>query len=513
MRLICRVCSKDEQLATEHFDLLIVGGGINGTGIAVEAAGRGLKVLLCEKNDLGSATSSASSKLIHGGLRYLEHMEFKLVREALTEREVLLKRAPHLIYPLRFVLPHDRSMRPSWMIRLGLFLYDNLGRRQILPASEGVNLRTSPLGEPLENTYKKGFAYSDCWADDARLVVLNALAAKNLGAQIHTRTKFISARPAGKQWHIAMEDQASGNIKEVSADVLVNAAGPWVQNLAHGPIASSPKYKQRLVKGSHILLPKLYKGDQAYILQADDKRIIFAIPFSGTFTLVGTTDVAYEGDPSQVSASQEEIEYLCGIINQYFEKKVSPTDVVWDFAGVRPLLDEEVDNPSKVSRDYSLKLDAPDAHPPLLSVLGGKLTTYRVLGEDAINTLKPFFKTSLKEWSSAEHTLPGGDISNHDFEAFYTELTQAYPNIPASLLYRIARAYGTSVHSLLEGVSHLDDLGHHFGGQLYEREVRFLCKNEWAATAEDILWRRTKEGLHVNSDQVSFLEAWLKEHR
>ncbi len=432
-------------MAREHFDIFIIGGGINGTGIALEAAGRGLSVLLTEKNDLGSATSSASSKLIHGGLRYLEHLELKLVKEALTEREVLLKRAPHLIYPLRFVLPHDRSMRPSWMVRLGLFLYDHLGKRQLLPASEGLNLTASPMGAPLKSKYAKGFAYSDCWADDARLVVLNALGAQKLGAKIFTRTQFKAAMPKNNQWLIQLTESQTQSSIEITADILVNAAGPWVQNLAQGPICMSPPYKQRLVKGSHILFPKLYKGDQAYILQANDKRIIFAIPFSGTYTLVGTTDVGYEGDPAGVSASAEEIQYLCDIINQYFKHSVSPSDVVWDYAGVRPLLDDQDQNPSKLSRDYDLKLDISDKHPPLLSVLGGKLTTYRVLGEEALNRLKPYCAKSFNGWSSAKHRLPGGDIAEQNFDHFYNLLIENHPRLPKSILYRISRAYCTRI--------------------------------------------------------------------
>lgn len=465
------------------YDLIIIGGGINGTGIARDAAGRGLRVLLCEQDDLASHTSSASTKLIHGGLRYLEHYEFGLVRKALQERHVLLHMAPHIIHPMRFIMPDIPDGRPAWLIRLGLFLYDHLAARSaLLPGSKRIDLQ----GGPLKSSFKKGFVYSDAQVDDARLVVLNARDAADRGAEIRTRTRFVSAKRLKNKWKCQLENG------EVEGRILLNAAGPWVDRV----IQSSSAHRIRLVKGSHIVTKRLFDHNDAYIFQNTDKRVIFAIPYESDFTLIGTTDLDYQGDPAAVAISESEIIYLCDAVNRYFKKAVQPEQVIWSYSGVRPLLEEEMDNPSAVTRDYRLDWNKEKS---LLSVFGGKITTYRRLAEEAMELLG-----YSNHWT-AHAPLPGGDIPDADFPRFLADVKQRYSWLPARLIERYARAYGTQIDILLAS----KDLGILFGNDLYEVEVRYLIEREWAMTAEDILWRRSKLGLYVDKETIERLNQWL----
>ncbi|MFQ5774758.1 MAG: glycerol-3-phosphate dehydrogenase [Kiloniellaceae bacterium] len=480
-------------------DLLVVGGGINGAGIARDAAGRGLSVVLCEQNDLGSATSSASTKLIHGGLRYLETYEFRLVREALIEREVLLRAAPHIIWPLRFVLPHDKGQRPAWMIRMGLFLYDHLGGRGTLPGSGGVDLRRDPAGAPLKPSFVKGFGYADCWVEDSRLVVLNALDAAERGAEILPRTRCASARRVDGLWQAVLQPTAGGPARTIRARALVNAAGPWVGSVLGTLAGIDRESRLRLVKGSHIVVPRIAEGGQAYILQNVDRRVVFVIPYERRFSLIGTTEVPYEGDPAAARISAEETEYLCAAVNRYFAAPVTPERVVWSYSGVRPLYDDASQNVSAVTRDYVFDLDpgsAPHGAAPLLSVFGGKITTYRKLAEHALAKLLPLIGKPAAAWTEGA-ALPGGDIPGADFDGFLAAFGAAHPWLPTDLARRYARAYGTRAETLLAGARGLDDLGEHLGDGLYEAEVEYLRRHEWAGAAEDILWRRSKLGLHV----------------
>ncbi|GFE90846.1 glycerol-3-phosphate dehydrogenase [Steroidobacter agaridevorans] len=481
-------------------DLLIIGGGINGAGIARDAAGRGLKVMLVEQADLASATSSASTKLIHGGLRYLEFFEFRLVREALIERERLLRIAPHIIRPMQFVLPHVPELRPRWLMRLGLFFYDHIGGRKILPASRSVRLANGAYGA-LRPGLDHGFAYSDCWVDDSRLVVLNALDAALRGAAIRTRTRFLNATVDGSQWLATIQDVKSNETTQVRARAIVNAAGPWVQEVLKGFPKMDNEGHVRLVKGSHIVVPRLYTGEHAFMLQNPDGRIVFTIPYQEEFTLVGTTDVPFSGDATQVSISPEEVLYLCNTVNSYFRKSISPSDVKWSYAGVRPLSDDESKNASKVTRDYKLELTetTPDA-PPLLSVFGGKITTYRRLAESALSKLQPHLDSSNREWTD-KAALPGGDLPRADFAAFAEGVHKRWPFLSASLAHRLARAYGTRVEKILGKAQAMLDLGEHYGAGLTQAEIDYLVTNEWARSADDILWRRTKLGLHLDSQQ------------
>ncbi len=474
-------------------DLLIIGGGVNGCGIARDAAGRGLKVALVERGDLAGATSSASSKLVHGGLRYLEQYEFRLVREALAEREVLLRLAPHIVWPLRFILPHRPAMRPRWMIRLGLFLYDHLARRVSLPGAESLNPRTDPRGAALLPECTAAFAYSDCWVEDSRLVVLNAQAAARAGAAIHTHTEFLGATRDADGWTIRLN---SGSLR---ARALVNAAGPWVmQALAETGVA--PPGKVRLVRGSHIVVPALYAGDHAFILQNDDGRVVFVIPYEGRFSLIGTTDVV-QPDATTPHCTDAEAEYLCTAVAHQFHTPPQPADIVWRYSGVRPLYDDGEANPSAITRDYVLKLDSNG--PPLLSVFGGKITTYRRLAEEAMALLDP----EGAGWTANE-PLPGGDFSG-GLPALEATLATQHPWLPAPLRHRLARAYGTQASALLAGVTSMAELGEDFGAGLTEREVAWLRDHEWARSAEDILWRRSKLGLHLSPAQRQRLADYL----
>ncbi|MEM6651461.1 MAG: glycerol-3-phosphate dehydrogenase [Pseudomonadota bacterium] len=490
------------------YDLFIIGGGINGAGIARDAAGRGLRVLLCEKDDLAAHTSSASTKLIHGGLRYLEHYDFPLVRKALIEREVLLRAAPHIIWPLRFVLPHHQDMRPAWLIRLGLFLYDHLGGRKILPPTKSLNRNNSKVFQPLRADFVKGFEYSDCWVDDARLVVLNAMDAADRGATILTRTECTGLDCNGETWTATLQPEGRTE-RKIEARAVVNAAGPWVDTLSQQAGAQHNRPSVRLVKGSHIIVPKLYDDDRCFFFQAGDGRIVFAIPYErGKFTLIGTTDLAYSGDLNAVTASAEEIDYLCAIANTYFEQQISPSDVVATYSGVRPLFDDHAENASSVTRDYVLKfLDETSA--PFLSVIGGKITTYRKLAEDVLKQLAPHFPQASAAWTD-DQPLPGGDIENGDFDAFEAISAQAYPWLDAATHYRLARAYGTRLQRVLRGAKAPSDLGEHFGAGLYEKEVAYLVAHEFARSVDDIVWRRTKLGLHLSSAQLERLRDRLE---
>ena len=495
-------------LTSDTYDIAIIGGGINGTGIARDAAGRGLKVFLCEKNDLASATSSASTKLIHGGLRYLEHYEFRLVREALIEREVLLRAAPHIIWPLRFVLPHVKGLRPAWMIRLGLFLYDHLGGREKLPGSEGIKLKTHAAGKPLVAGMEKAFVYSDCWVQDARLVVLNAMDARNLGADIVTRTECVSAKRDGDVWNVTIRDE-DGAEQTIRAKSLVNAAGPWCAELLENRVEAKKKQGIRMVQGSHIVVPKLFDHDYCYIFQNPDGRIVFAIPYEQNFTLIGTTDRDYKGDPSKVAISAEETEYLCKLANTYFEKKITTDDVVWAYSGVRPLYGDGSDDASKVTRDYVLEIDQGDHGAPLLNIYGGKITTYRKLAESAMSKLCPLLGRDDTRWT-ANKPLPGGDIPDADFERYLTAMHKKFPWIPDAQIYRYVQNYGTLTHTIVGEASDLKGLGQHLGDDVYECELRYLVDHEWAKSAEDVLWRRSKLGLHLSDETRNAIIQWFK---
>lgn len=490
------------------FDLLVIGGGINGVGIGRDAAGRGLRVLLCEKDDLASHTSSAATKLIHGGLRYLEYYEFRLVREALAEREVLLRLAPHIIWPLRFVAPHDRHLRPLWLMRIGLFLYDHIGGRRTLPGSIGVDLRRDAVGKPLRPEFERGLIYSDCWVDDARLVSLNAMGIRDLGGRVLTRTRLVSARREGEHWLAVLEDRQGGR-QEYRARALVNAGGPWVRQVVTGALGFNVSHQVRLVKGSHIVVPRLFEGSHCYIFQHPDRRVIFAIPYEEHFTLVGTTDIPLDGEPRKPTITTDEIEYLCGAVSRYFARPVTPADVVWTYSGVRPLYDDGRTDPSAVTREYVFDLDAKG--PPVLSVYGGKITTYRKLAEHAMERLAPFFPGLKPAWT-AHAPLPGGDLGGRDFEGFLADLAGSYPSLDAGLLRGLARRHGTLARRVLGDARTMADLGLDFGGQLHEREVEYLRREEWAIEAEDILWRRTKRGLHLPPGGAERLAQWLSSH-
>ncbi|MEF9899930.1 MAG: glycerol-3-phosphate dehydrogenase [Pseudomonas sp.] len=486
------------------YDLAVIGGGINGVGIAADAAGRGLSVFLCEKDDLASHTSSASSKLIHGGLRYLEHYEFRLVREALAEREVLLAKAPHIVKPMRFVLPHRPHLRPAWMIRAGLFLYDNLGKRKQLGASR--SLRFGP-GNPLKPAITRGFEYADCAVDDARLVVLNAMAARENGADIRTRTRCISAQRVDGVWNVVLE-HADGSQKSIRARALVNAAGPWVAKLIQDDLKLDAPYGIRLIQGSHLIVPRLYEGEHAYILQNEDQRIVFAIPYLERFTLIGTTDREYTGDPAKVTITEDETDYLLNVVNEHFNHQLSRADILHTYAGVRPLCNDESDNPSAVTRDYTLALSSSTGEAPLLSVFGGKLTTYRKLAESAMAQLAPFFTQMRGSWT-ASATLPGGENMTTP-QALTDAILARCGWLPAEIAKRWALTYGTRVWRVLEGVEGPEDLGEAIGGGLFTREVDYLCSDEWAVSADDILWRRSKLGLFTSTLEQQALRDYLQ---
>ncbi|MBP7880690.1 glycerol-3-phosphate dehydrogenase [Acinetobacter sp. NIPH 1852] len=495
------------QLTDKIYDLAIIGGGINGVGIAVDAAGRGLSVFLCEKDDLASHTSSASSKLIHGGLRYLEHKEFRLVREALAEREVLLNKAPHIIRPMRFIMPHRPHLRPAWLIRTGLFFYDHLGKREKLLGSNNVYFKED---SPLNSAITRGFEYSDCAVDDSRLVVLNAMHAREKGADILTRTRCLSAKRDGEYWIVDLEN-AQGAF-QIKAKALVNAAGPWVAQFIKQDLQLKSPYGIRLIQGSHIVVPKLYEGDKAFIMQNDDRRIVFAIPYLDQYTMIGTTDHEYKGDPAQVKITQAEIDYLVKVSNEHFKKQLTQEQIISTFAGVRPLCDDESDNPSAVTRDYTLALSKQAVgQAPLLSVFGGKLTTYRKLAESAMQQLKAFFPEMQGRWTAKE-VLPGGEKMD-SVEQLVQEILLQVTDAPQSLAKRWASAYGTRVWNILGEATSVAELGQHFGQGLYVREVDYLWRFEWVTTSEDLLWRRSKLGLSMSNDEVELLDTYLDSKR
>jgi glycerol-3-phosphate dehydrogenase len=496
------------------FDLAIIGGGVNGCGIARDAAGRGNSVFLCEMNDLASGTSSWSTKLVHGGLRYLEYYEFHLVREALIEREILWQIAPHIIRPLRFVLPHHDGLRPAWLLRLGLFLYDHIGGRNLLPPTRSVDLSKDEVGKPLiPNRYTKGFEYSDCFVDDARLVVLTARDAADRGAEIRTRSRAVEIRQADGIWQVTVQNTVSGERSMIKARALVNAGGPWVEQVLASGAGVNARAKVRLVQGSHIVMRKLYEHDRAYMFQNSDGRIVFAIPYQDDFTLIGTTDRDYHGDPAKVKASAEEIKYLCDSVSEYFAKPVTPQDVVWTYAGVRPLYDDGASEAKAATRDYVFELDTPGGT-PLLSIYGGKITTYRRLAEEALERLSPYLRSSkAREGWTAKSPLPGGDMDVSAIPALSAELMRSYPFLSAVHANRLAHAYGTRATKVLGSAKTLADLGKSFGATLTEREVRYLMAAEWARTADDIVWRRSKLGLRLTADEIAAIDDWIAANR
>ena len=494
------------------FDLLVIGGGINGVGIARDAAGRGLSVLLCERDDLGGATSSASSKLLHGGLRYLEQFQFRMVRHALAEREVLLESAPHIIAPMRFVLPHNPSIRRYWVIRLGVFLYDRLARRATLEGSRALDFRPGRDSSPLKDDFERGFEYSDCWVDDARLVLLTAMDARTRGATILTRTACTAADWDEDHWDIRLLDTINDTVNEIQARVVVNAAGPWAESVAREILGVETDIESRLVKGSHIVVPKLFDDERAFILQNDDRRVVFVLPFEEDFTLIGTTDIPYDGDPSQVDIDDDEIEYLCGVASSHFKKQVTFKDVVWSFSGVRPLYNDGSTSVSAISRDYLLEEHSLAGRSEIqaVTVWGGKLTGFRLLAEDVLKRFERQFPVMGGPWT-ANATLPGGNLLPRGIDRFIGMLTQVYDWMPPDLARAWARRYGSMVHTVAGNGSALDDLGQEICPKLYAREVEYLVRHEWAHTSEDILWRRTKLGLHASQEDVDRLSAFIIE--
>ncbi len=492
---------------TEHFDIFVIGGGINGCGVARDAVGRGRSVMLAEMNDLAQGTSSGSTKLIHGGLRYLEHYEFRLVRESLMERETLWSMAPQIIWPLRFVLPHHRGLRPAWMLRLGLFLYDNLGGRKLLPSTRTLDLRTDPVGASLQDGFTRGFEYSDCWVDDARLVLLNARDAADRGAVIRTRTRVTGARVEGGKWHVTMQDQRGGGERTVTADVLVNAAGPWVDEVIGGVVGRNNARNVRLVQGSHIVVPRLFDHDRCYIFQNADGRIVFAIPYEGDYTLIGTTDRDYDGDPADVRITGQEKAYLTEAVSAYFRTAVTVDDIVWTYSAVRPLYDDGASKAQEATRDYVLTTDR-DAGAPLVNVFGGKITTYRRLSEEVVEKIDTLLGSRTKPWTAGS-TLPGGDIPVTGFDAFAAQLQAEFGQVDPATVLRLARLYGTVAREILEGAGEGEGLGHHFGGGIHEAEIRHLIAREWVTCADDVLYRRTKLALHLDAAQTARLEAWI----
>ncbi len=496
---------------SDIFDILVIGGGVNGSGIARDAAGRGLKVLLCEKDDLAQHTSSSSTKLIHGGLRYLEHYEFRLVRESLIEREVLLRAAPHIIWPMRFVLPHHKGLRPAWLIRLGLFLYDNLGGRKLLPGTIKVKFKNNQHEETIKDNYKFGFEYSDCWVEDSRLVTLNAVDAYERGAQIEVGTSCKSLLREGKIWGATLVD-CDGNEKTIKAKSVVNAAGPWVDQIIQYADPGRNKKNLRLIKGSHIITRKLFDGNDSYILQNSDDRIVFAIPYENEFTLIGTTDVPFTHAEGKPTISDEETDYLCSIINDYFKTPISRADIVSTYSGVRPLYDDQEEDASVVTRDYVFDLDTAGDMAPILSIFGGKITTYRKLSEQAVDKLEEFVSPPKPgHWTRDTH-LPGGDIDGAQFEAYLQSCAKKWTWLPAPTLRRLVRAYGTRVEKILSGRSSVEDLGIDFSAGLYEAEVQYLIDHEFVSAAEDITMRRSKLALHMNEEGLENLKDWFSNY-
>lgn len=493
----------------EIYDIFVVGGGINGCGTARDAAGRGHSVFLAEQNDLASGTSSGSTKLIHGGLRYLEHYEFSLVRKALMEREVLWKIAPHIIHPLRFVLPHHKGLRPAWLLRVGLFLYDYIGGRKLLPATKAVNLTSGELGNSLKSDFKKGFEYSDCWVDDARLVVLNAMDAKKHGAEIRTKTKVVKTQQVGDIWHVDVEDLQTGKKETVQTRIVINATGPWVDRFLNETGKGSNVHNVRLVQGSHIIVDKVFDHDRAYIFQNEDGRIIFAIPYENKFTMLGTTDHDFLGDPSDASITDAEVDYICEAASSYFNKDIKQDMVKWKFSGVRPLFDDGASKAQEATRDYVLRVENEGERSALINIFGGKITTYRVLAEAVLEKIEAVLKLQKQTWTETK-PLPGGDFPVDGLSVLQKKLQSEYSFLDASTAERLGRLYGTNSFKMLADAKSLESLGQHFGADLYQQEVDYLKSEEFAITAEDILYRRTKIGLLLNEDEKDNLANYLK---
>ncbi len=497
--------------AQDVFDIFVIGGGINGCGIARDAVGRGYSVALAEMDDFASGTSSRATKLIHGGLRYLEHYEFRLVRESLMEREVLWAMAPHIIWPMRFVLPfHKGGIRPAWLIRLGLFLYDHIGGRKLLPATRTLDMRRDPAAKPLKALFTKAFEYSDGWVDDARLVVLNARDAAQKGARIMTRSRVVSAKREAGLWSVDVEDGATGAVNTFKARMLINAAGPWVDVVLSNAVRKNKVHNVRLVQGSHIVVKKKFDDPRAYFFQNPDNRIIFAIPYETDFTLIGTTDSDFTGDPKNIQITEGEINYLCSAASEYFSEPVKPADVVWTYSGVRPLYDDGASKAQEATRDYVLKIDANNGDAPLLNVFGGKLTTYRRLSEHALEKIAGAIGAKGAPWT-AKSVLPGGDFPATGYEAEVAKLKSRYPFLVERHARRLVRLYGTLAASLLGEIDKAEGLGRHFGADLYEVEVQWLIGQEWARRAEDVLWRRTKLGLKLTQAEAAGLEEYMRE--
>lgn len=490
------------------YDLFVVGGGINGCGVARDAVGRGFSVFLAEMDDLASGTSSSSTKLIHGGLRYLEHYEFRLVREALMEREVLWKNAPHIIWPMRFVLPHHKGMRPAWLLRLGLFLYDHLGGRKLLPPTKVLDMQSDPAAKPLKGLFDKAFEYSDCWVNDARLVVLNARDAAQRGATIRTRTKVVEAVREGSVWKVTIADQTTGQREVVSARMLINTAGPWVDEVLHNVTRTANKRNVRLVQGSHIIVAGKFEDPRAFFFQNKDDRIIFAIPYEEDFTLIGTTDHDYQGDPSDSEITEGEIDYLCEAASEYFSEPVETKDVVSTYSGVRPLYDDGASAAQEATRDYVLVTEGEDDQPALVNVFGGKITTYRRLADSVLERVEKRLGRKGAAWT-AEAPLPGGDFFASGFDGLCRDLETRYSFLAPEHARRMARLYGTDAFEILGEAKSLADLGRHFGADLYAAEVDHLVRHEWARTTDDILWRRTKRGLVLSDSEITDLSGYL----
>ncbi len=494
------------------FDLFVIGGGVNGCGIARDAVGRGYSVCLAEMDDLASGTSSAATKLIHGGLRYLEYYAFRLVREALGEREVLWEMAPHLVRPLRLVLPHHKGLRPAFVLRTGLAIYDYIGGRKRLPPTRTLNLRRDEAGKVLKPEFGLAFEFSDCAVDDSRLVVLNARDAADRGAEIMTRTEVVSARREGDHWQIRVKDVETGKTSEISARMLINAAGPWVDKMTSHISGPEVPRRVRLVKGSHIVVNRLFEHERSYFFQNSDGRIFFAIPYQGDFTLIGTTDLDYEGDPSEVAVNSDEISYLLDGANEYFDVPVTRDQVVWAYSGVRPLYDDSASTAQEATRDYVLKIETKPGEPPLLNIYGGKLTTYRRLSEEVVQKVDAALGRSTKPWTAGA-TLPGGDFAVDGFNAEVDKLRAAYAFLPRETAERLVRAYGTQASSVLGVAETPADLGEDFGAGLTEREVEYLIAKEWARTLDDIIWRRSKLGLKLGERDIKALSRYLDGRR
>ena len=492
----------------ESFDLLIIGGGVNGCGIARDAAGRGLKVLLCEMGDLSNATSSSSTKLFHGGLRYLEYYKFRLVRESLIERENLLSAMPHISWPLRFILPHHDGLRPAWLLRLGLFIYDHLGGRKVLPPTKVLNLTADDAGKYLKACYKKAFEYSDCWVDDSRLVILNARDAAEKGATVLTQTRVEKAERQQGKWKITANTEKSRKSKIFYSKAIVNASGPWVSDVSKLTLDEEDTNQIRLVKGSHIVTNKLFDHDRPYIFQQNDGRIIFAIPYEYDYTLIGTTDQDIKGDPGKAHCSPEEAQYLLKAAGEYFNKSISLDDIVWSYSGVRPLFDDGANSATSATRDYSLELSTQNGKLPLLNVYGGKITTYRKLAEAAVERLNPWFSNMKGAWTRRS-PLPGGDFPINGVEDLISNLKNRFPFLSEYWAKRLIRAYGTDAKKILGEAKKMEDLGKNFGATLTEKEVNWLIDNEWANCADDVIWRRSKLGLRLNQIEQEVLQSWI----